>query len=243
MADTKISALTALDSTADLGQLYIPLFKADGSPDNARILAGTMFLCLNVVKNAADRLALRRSTNAQRFEVYRTYTDASTYERGVMSWYDSPPSGSDNGTAGTTFRIGTEKGSVGGTAQTVSIISGGVSRLSFDGSGDGTISGHLRPSAASTYSLGGAGLTFNLVATNQVIFGASDAVALVHSSDCLRLTNNSTGGAPLEFTEMSAPSTPAANKARIFARDNGSNKTQVCIILPDGVVTVLATET
>ncbi len=43
MPDAKISALTPLDSTADLSQLSIPLFKADGSPDNARMVASTMF--------------------------------------------------------------------------------------------------------------------------------------------------------------------------------------------------------
>ena len=99
-----------------------------------------------LTRTDADRLALRRSTNAQRFEVYRTYTDASTYERGVMGWYDSA---SDNGTAGTTFRIGTEKGSVGGTAQAVSIVTGGVERINV------TTGGNVFIGSNKTLSFGG----------------------------------------------------------------------------------------
>lgn len=37
-------------------------------------------------RDAANTLALRNSTNAQAFNVYNTYTDASNYERGIFSW-------------------------------------------------------------------------------------------------------------------------------------------------------------
>lgn len=79
-------------------------------------------------RTAADRLALQRTTNPQRFEVYRTWSAADNFERGVISWYDSS---SDLGAATTpgTLRIGTEKGSVGGTARPVSIITDGVERI------------------------------------------------------------------------------------------------------------------
>jgi hypothetical protein len=45
-----------------------------------------------------------------------------------------------------------------------------------------------------------------------------------------------------EFSEMTAPSGGAANTARLFARDNGSGKTQLCVIFNSGAVQVLATE-
>ena len=35
---------------------------------------------------ASDVLALRRSTNAQEFRIYNTYTDASNYERAEIDW-------------------------------------------------------------------------------------------------------------------------------------------------------------
>ena len=46
----------------------------------------------------------------------------------------------------------------------------------------------------------------------------------------------------MEFAEMTAPSGGAANTARLFARDNGSGKTQLCVIFNTGAIQVLATE-
>ena len=39
-----------------------------------------------ILPDAANTLALRNSTNAQTFNVYNTYTDASNYERGFVKW-------------------------------------------------------------------------------------------------------------------------------------------------------------
>jgi hypothetical protein len=46
----------------------------------------------------------------------------------------------------------------------------------------------------------------------------------------------------LEIAEISAPSAGAANTARIFVRDNGSGKTQLCVIFNTGGVRVLDTQ-
>jgi len=48
--------------------------------------------------------------------------------------------------------------------------------------------------------------------------------------------------AGLLFTEMTAPDNTAANKAIVFARDNGSGKTQICARFGSGAVVVLGTE-
>jgi hypothetical protein len=45
-----------------------------------------------------------------------------------------------------------------------------------------------------------------------------------------------------EFTEMVTPSAPAANKARLFSKDNGAGKTQICVLFPSGATQVIATE-
>lgn len=39
-----------------------------------------------MVAEASDTLALRRSTNSQAFRLYNTFTDGSNYERGEVSW-------------------------------------------------------------------------------------------------------------------------------------------------------------
>jgi hypothetical protein len=45
-----------------------------------------------------------------------------------------------------------------------------------------------------------------------------------------------------EMQEMTAPAAPAANGARLFLRDNGAGKTQLCVIFNSGGVIVLATQ-
>lgn len=46
----------------------------------------------------------------------------------------------------------------------------------------------------------------------------------------------------IDITEMSTPAAPAANVARLFIRDNGSAKTQLCVRFNTGAVQVLSTE-
>jgi len=45
-----------------------------------------------------------------------------------------------------------------------------------------------------------------------------------------------------EFKEIGNPSAPGSNKARVFVRDNGSGKTQLCVRFSSGAVQVLATQ-
>jgi hypothetical protein len=46
----------------------------------------------------------------------------------------------------------------------------------------------------------------------------------------------------LELRETGTPAAPAANAARLFIRDNGSGKTQLCVRFHTGAVRVLATQ-
>jgi len=48
--------------------------------------AGSGSVVLSLFKDANDTLAQRRSTNAQTFRLYNTYTDASNYERATFTW-------------------------------------------------------------------------------------------------------------------------------------------------------------
>jgi len=45
-----------------------------------------------------------------------------------------------------------------------------------------------------------------------------------------------------ELQEISAPGAPASNRARLFVRDNGSGKTQLCVRFSAGAVKVLVTQ-
>ena len=46
----------------------------------------------------------------------------------------------------------------------------------------------------------------------------------------------------VEIAEMTTPFAPGGNRARLFVRDNGLGKTQLCVRFPTGAVKVLATE-
>ena len=45
-----------------------------------------------------------------------------------------------------------------------------------------------------------------------------------------------------EMGEISTPGAPIANRARLFVRDNGLGKTQLCVLFPTGAVQVIKTE-
>lgn len=72
--------------------------------------------------------------------------------------------------------------------------------------------------------------------------GSFDTGLSRSAAGVLGLTNGSTGGGTLEFTEIAAPSAPAANKARLFTQDNGAGKTQLVVRFATGAIQVLATE-
>jgi hypothetical protein len=74
-------------------------------------------------RDAGGILAQRNTTNAQTFRVYNTFTSSTNYELGKLEW------------ASNVFRIGTEKGSGGGTARTVEVHTDSISRLALDTTG------------------------------------------------------------------------------------------------------------
>jgi hypothetical protein len=46
----------------------------------------------------------------------------------------------------------------------------------------------------------------------------------------------------LQLSEASDPAAPAANKARVYCRDNGAGKSQLVVRFPSGAVQIIATE-
>lgn len=85
---------------------------------------------LSVFRDAADTLAQRRGTNAQTLRVYNTYTDASNYERGKITW------------ASNVLQIGTEKAGT-GTARNLELQTDGTTRLTISTSGTVSLTGTL----------------------------------------------------------------------------------------------------
>lgn len=72
---------------------------------------------LTLARDAANTLAQRNGTNAQTFNLYNTYTDASNYERGVMKW------------TGNDLKIGTENAGTGSASRQTHLYGGGQIRL------------------------------------------------------------------------------------------------------------------
>lgn len=50
------------------------------------------------------------------------------------------------------------------------------------------------------------------------------------------------GGNAIDFTEMTEPAAGSTNHGRLYVKDNGSGKSQLCVRFPTGAVQVLATE-
>ena len=73
-------------------------------------------------RDAAAIWAHRNGTTAQAWRVYNTYTSATNYERGVFDWK----------TTANTLLIGTEKGSGGGTARAMALITDATVRAIFE---------------------------------------------------------------------------------------------------------------
>lgn len=90
-------------------------------------------------RGAANVIEQRNLANAQTFRVYNTYTDASNYERGTVSW-----SGND-------FIIGTEALGT-GTLRNLNFAVGGTRRWQVAGS-----TGHFLAVADNTYDVGATG--------------------------------------------------------------------------------------
>jgi hypothetical protein len=65
-----------------------------------------------LVRDAANTLAQRNGVNAQAFNIYNTYTDASNYERGFVRWVSNAleigadAAGTGNGSRNIVFRTG-----------------------------------------------------------------------------------------------------------------------------------------
>ena len=112
-----------------IGPIGAPAIQCSGS--QLRVASGGIVFAASgvdnpeftILRDAANTLAQRNGTSAQTYRVYNTYTSSTNYELGKLEWNSN------------VFRIGTEKGSGGGTARTVEVHTDSVSRLALDTTG------------------------------------------------------------------------------------------------------------
>lgn len=100
---------------------------------------------LIIRRDAAGILAQRNGTNAQSFRIYNTFTSATNYELASIGW------------ATNILSIGTEKGSGGGTARAMQLVTDGTSRVNIGAAGEIGLYGVTAVARATT---AGAAATF-----------------------------------------------------------------------------------
>lgn len=93
-------------------------------------------------RDAANILAQRNGTNAQAFNIYNTYTDASNYERGFVKWDTN------------VLKIGTEKLGT-GTARALEFQTDGTTRLTIETGGNCVFSGSMFVGSGSSFAWSG----------------------------------------------------------------------------------------
>ena len=88
--------------------------------------------------------------------------------------------------------------------------------------------------------------SFVLAATELLPVGTEISAYKSHQVDGDRPTaaptNTTDGNGMFIFKEQTTDPGGGANQARLFAKDNGSGKTQLCAVFSSGGVQVLATE-
>jgi hypothetical protein len=108
--------------------------------------AGNSYTDINKIgdtlKLASDTYKVRigNSTSAHRLEISNTYTGSTNYEYGILGWLNTT----------NVFSIGTEKGSGGGTARGLQIVTDSVPRIEIGSTGNVIINSNTAPATASS---------------------------------------------------------------------------------------------
>lgn len=108
-----------------------------GTNSGASTIFGQNVVCWG---EAANVFAQRNGTSAQAFRVYNTYTDASNYERSIVSWVSN------------NLKIGTENAGT-GSARGMVFVTAGLDRWTVSSAG------HLLANTDNTYDIGADGAT------------------------------------------------------------------------------------
>jgi hypothetical protein len=153
---------------------------------------------VNLVRQAANTLALRNGVTGQVFRIYNTYTDSSNYEHGGFGW------------SGNVLEIGTANAGT-GSARAINLYTGGATKWIIQSSGN-FITG-----VDNAYDIGasGANRPRNVYVGTSIITGSTT----MHTTS-VALTN---GAAAAAGTLLNAP--VAGNPTKwIPINDNGTTR-------------------
>jgi hypothetical protein len=186
-------------------------------------------------RDAANTLAQRNGVNAQAFNLYNTYTDASNYERGFMRFVSNVleigPEATGTGSL-RDLRLGNVNARItinNGSLITFQASAGASSQLAIRNTNKvGLNQGGLLGWSNSASSADPSVMTalFNYVANGVIGVRGSSA----------------TDGGSLEFLEQTAPAAPAADRVRIYAEDDGAGKTRLMAVFGSGAAQQIAIE-
>ena len=208
---------------------------------------------VNLYRDAANTLAQRNGVNAQAFNLYNTYTDASNYERGFMRFVSN------------VLEIGTQAAGT-GTNRLIRFLSAAPSAAwEFKSTATATptlvLAGSdrsvtLYPQVNMLVAANGgfwSALDYAAGAANQFALRQSNANAstyffgLIGSAAGVMQLNNGSGrgagyGATVEMWETTAPAAPATDGVRIYAEDDGAGKTRLMARFATGAAVQIAIE-
>jgi hypothetical protein len=134
-------------------------------------------------------------------------------------------------------------GNTSGTAALRLLNSSNADMFTVYNNGDATVAGSLATAGIGSFS--GAGLNTGVALNMRCVSGlvglriaTSGGTVFFDTWDDRRIELSGL----LDLVEQSTPAAPTVNTARLFARDNGAGKTQLCVIFNTGAVQVLATQ-
>jgi hypothetical protein len=206
-------------------------------------------------RDDAGVFAQRNSTNAQTFRLYNTYTDASNYERGKIAWSSNvlEVGAEAAGTGANNILRFTSAVAGAGTAWEFRSGTSNAPRLVLAGS-DRSVT--ISPQVNMLAAVGGGFwsiLNYSAGPINTIAFRSTNGnqttsyFGLAGSAASVMQLNTGAGagsgyGASMEFFEMTAPSAPSANGARIYVEDDGAGKTRLMVLFATGVAQQIAIE-
>jgi hypothetical protein len=176
---------------------------------NANFTFGSAGSFVSLAVDAANTLAQRNGVNAQTSRIYNTYTDASNYERGKISWSSN------------VLQIGTEKAGT-GTARALEFQTDGTTRFSVTSNLNEIIfNGSGRVSRQSSFG----GLVFN--ADNSITIGVSTVPVTIASF--IQVSEQTAPAAPAANDVRIYAEDNGSGKTRLMARFATGAAVQIAI--------------
>lgn len=162
-------------------------WSSTGAPSGAFDLA--------IFRDAANTLAQRNGVNAQAFNIYNTFTDASNYERGFVRWSSN------------VLQIGSDKLGT-GTARDLVLQTDGTTRLTIAAAGAATFASSLSVTGGITASTGNS----FIFANRGRLQPASDGVVTLQNSAQNDFGRLQFGGTTSSFPALKRNSTALETK-------------------------------